>query len=85
MKIEDISRRIIQIKSCLSGNILYLSFQNPYNGMIKMSEGLPLTQKAEYGHGYGVKSIRHIAEKYGGYVTLKTDDNVFNLIIMFSV
>lgn len=33
-------------------------------------------------HGYGMKSIRHIAEKYGGTITVDAKDQIFTLQIL---
>ena len=32
-------------------------------------------------HGYGMKSMRAIAQKYGGELTVKAEDGVFRLTI----
>lgn len=33
----------------------------------------------QHRHGFGVKSIRHIAQQYGGEVTIRTEDHWFIL------
>jgi len=33
----------------------------------------------QHRHGFGVKSIRHIAQQYGGEVTIRTEDHWFVL------
>ena len=46
-------------------------------------EGFPVFEKKE-GHGYGLLSIQHITQKYGGMVKILVDDGVFNLVaVMF--
>ena len=52
-----------------------------------MENGLPVTTKLdEQGfHGFGMKSIRLIAEKYDGSLSVKTQDNVFNLNILLPI
>ena len=40
-----------------------------------MKDGLPQTSKP--GHGFGVKSIRMIAEKHGGYSSFEIKDGLF--------
>lgn len=40
-------------------------------------EGYIKTTKQEDGHGYGLKSISHIAQKYGGKMILTCKDEVF--------
>ena len=42
-----------------------------------------MTTKAEKSeHGYGMKSIREIAEKYNGTVSAKIEGDIFTLTIM---
>lgn len=47
-------------------------------------DGLPITtKKNKTVHGYGVKSIRAVVEKYGGYYKMSFNDKVFTLKIVF--
>ena len=47
--------------------------------------GLPVTTKGstDY-HGYGTRSIRHIAERYGGRAVFSCQDGWFSARILFS-
>ena len=48
-----------------------------------MQDGLPITTKNEQNyHGFGMLSIRHIVEKYGGTMSVRTDQNLFRLDIL---
>ena len=39
-----------------------------------------MTRKADKGyHGFGLKSIRATAEKYGGILTIQAEDGIFLL------
>lgn len=42
-----------------------------------MENGLP--QSSREGHGFGVKSIKMIAEKYRGYCSFNAQDGIFTL------
>ena len=46
-----------------------------------MEDGLPRTRKTEEEgfHGYGMKSMKLIAEKYGGSLSVSTDGDLFML------
>lgn len=65
------------------GDIVSISVTNFYKGELHFEDGLPLTTHAnsEDLHGYGMKSIRAIARKYGGDVSIKAENNVFELNI----
>ena len=46
-------------------------------------DGLPLTNKKDKNrHGFGVKSIRYIAEKYNGEVSMSVQNGRFCLDIL---
>ena len=49
-------------------------------------DGLPVTTKedSDY-HGFGLKSIRHTAEKYGGGISVQTGSNFFSLQVLLPV
>ena len=48
------------------------------------SDGLPMTTKQEKAHhGFGVKSMRRITEKYDGDLSMNAEDGVFTLNILF--
>jgi hypothetical protein len=49
-------------------------------------DGLPETTKEDkHYHGFGVKSIRYITEKYGGDMSVTMEDGVFSLDLIFSL
>lgn len=51
---------------------------------VDFKDGLPVTSKEnKESHGFGVKSIRYVAEKYGGTVGLDYVDQLFVLNILF--
>ena len=61
-----------------------IHLENSYEGEIHMEEGIPVTVKDDpFSHGFGVKSIRGITEKYGGNVTISFEQGIFNLDIFF--
>ena len=58
-------------------------YLNYYGGKLELSDGLPVTTKADRGnHGYGVKSIRSIVSKYDGELSISMEDQVFCLQIL---
>lgn len=68
----------------LRGGVVSLSTNNYYEGEIVMSDGLPVTAKSDKSeHGFGLRSIKRIVEKYDGNMQIKTDGNIFILCITF--
>ena len=59
---------------------------NGFEGEIRFENGLPVTRKASKAyHGFGLKSVRHTAEKYNGTLQVSAFDGIFNVKILFSV
>ena len=54
----------------------------PYAGEVTMEQGLPKSRRDARYHGFGMKSIARIAEKYGGSVAIKAEDGMFYLDIL---
>ena len=49
------------------------------------TDGLPLTTKADgMNHGFGVRSMRQIAERYGGALHAGIQDGVFYLNVLLA-
>ncbi len=75
-------QRIISVSIFSKASFVFIQCENYYENPIIMSDGLPQSTKEQNGyHGYGMLSIRQIAEKYGGFLTIETNDHVFLLRI----
>ena len=84
MRITDEEKRLIHIAVFSRNDMIMLRFENYYEGSVLFKGGLPVTTKKDTAfHGYGLKSIRYSAEKYGGCVTVKTANNWFELNVLF--
>ncbi len=82
-KIEDRSKRYIRLSVRDDKEMVVICVENPYCGNIVTHNGLLMTSKAdkEY-HGFGMKSIRMVAEKYNGYCSVRHDNNIFTITII---
>ena len=75
--------RAISLRVKRSANMLLIHEDNYFNGRLKYSNGNLVTSKDNTtDHGYGVMSIKRVAEKYGGSVSLSTSGNVFSLDVL---
>ena len=55
-------------------------------GTLKYRENLPVTSKTDAeNHGYGLRSIRSIVEKYHGTMTVSSEDEIFTLNILIPI
>lgn len=83
LKIEDEEKRVISLKIVSKGNYVVVNISNYFENEIQLNQGLPITTKDnnDY-HGFGIKSIRYIAEKYGGTISINTEKDIFKLNII---
>ncbi len=80
----DREKRIITIRESKKEGFLNLTFENYCDKILKFENGLPLTTKGDTAyHGFGTKSIRYIAEKYGGNVKMEQAENRFVVRLYF--
>ncbi len=87
MRIPDGDRRAITLTSSERCGVVCLREDNYFEGELKFEDGVPVTSKTqEKGfHGYGVRSIKHIAGKYGGEAEVRTSGDIFTLIVAIPV
>ena len=85
-KLSDKEKRIVNLKVLNQNNLLMVQIQNYYEGKIRFKNGLPLTTKSDkQNHGFGVKSIQFLAEKYDGTMTVNAKNNIFTLQILLPI
>lgn len=85
-KIENKEKRLIHVTVTRQKNFLLIRFENYYEGNLEVSEGhFATTKKEKEFHGYGIKSIRYTVNKYGGAVSIDTENNWFDLKILMPV
>lgn len=78
--------RIIDLQVRQKAGLILITISNRFAGALDIREGLPQTRKADDGyHGFGLKSIQMVAEKYGGFLDLNTDGALFTLRITIPI
>lgn len=79
-------KKIITIKIKSVGNMISISERNAYEGNLELVDGLPKSKKpnSRY-HGFGLKSIKLVTEKYNGTMELSIDDNMFSINLLFII
>ncbi|MBD5462580.1 MAG: GHKL domain-containing protein [Lachnospiraceae bacterium] len=83
-KIDDREKRLIHVAVFSQKEFILLRFENYCEEALVFQDGIPATTKpdSDY-HGYGLKSIRYVAGNYDGTVTVRLENNWFELKIMF--
>lgn len=82
-KIEEKEKRVIGMTVKTSLDMVVIHIENYFNGEIIYKNGLPQTMKGDENyHGFGLRSIRLVAEKYDGDMSILVDKDIFNLNIV---
>ena len=82
-KADDPRKRVISLKALSRGSMVVLHVENFYENELLLAEGeeMPRTTKTGEGHGFGLRSIREIAERYDGIVSIRGEDHIFKLTV----
>lgn len=85
--IADADKRFIRLFVKPSGGgMLVIHEENVLACETAVEDGLPLTTKADrYNHGFGTKSMRRTAKKYGGDLRVTVDDGMFKADIILQI
>ncbi len=85
-RLADEEKRIITASVWRRESFAIIQVENYYEGSLVLRDGLPLTSKGDTSsHGFGLKSMRRIAEKYRGTLSVKAEDNRFLLYVMLPI
>ncbi len=85
-KIGSHEHRSISLVVRHIGNTAVVHVENYFTGTIEFHEGLPRTTKQDAkAHGYGIKSMRLIAQRYHGTMHTRIQGDVFHLNVIFPI
>lgn len=76
-----IEHRIVYIQIITIGETLSINIRNPIDRLVDTSASSKLDKK---NHGYGLKSMRSIVQRYNGNLDILCEDNIFSLNILMS-
>lgn len=84
--LENPAHRVIDLKIFCRNGLLFLQMENRFQGRLQFRNGLPLTTKEERRfHGFGLKTVQHIAKRYGGDVSVRAEGERFSLRVIFPI
>ncbi len=85
-KLEDMEKRFISLDVRQQLGMVVIHLENSYEGELIMQDGLPKTTKEDnMFHGFGVRSIQMVAERYMGSVAVLPRSGIFNLNITIPI
>ena len=84
-QVEDEDKRVIGVNVHTVKKFVSVKIDNYFVGKVNFAaDGLPATTKSDSDyHGYGMRSVQAIVDKYDGTMSIETDNGVFTLSIFF--
>ena len=81
-QVSDPAQRVISLKANARGDVVILHVENYFEKSPRLVDGMPVTTKEGSGHGFGLRSIQMIAEKYDGVAAVQVENHIFKLNVM---
>lgn len=86
LKLPEKDKQNITLTVIRQGCYVKVHCENYVNQLPELQDGLPMTSKADKQiHGFGVKSIRLLAEKYAGMISIMPTEDTFSIDLVFPV
>ena len=84
MKEPDEEKRIISVQMAKKVQGYHIHIDNYCSARVVFEDGLPVTTKDDKAyHGFGVRSIRYIVDKYKGDMLMRAEEQSFQVDILF--
>lgn len=79
---ENSTKKRIKFSLELDKNVLFIRLSNSYDGIVNIDNGQLLTRKQDDIHGYGLKNVAAITDKYNGVMDLDYNHETFFVDIL---
>ena len=79
---DEDNKKVISVNVSSKEAFTIFQIENYSHKITSTVDELPTTTKDDIGHGFGLKSIKYIAQKYNGNMYWANKDGVFSLQIM---
>ena len=80
----DAEKRFIRLSVKDVGQMMFVRAENYFEGELKLKDGLPVSDKKDKRyHGFGMRSMRLIAARYGGTMRVDAEQGLFYLQFVF--
>lgn len=85
-KVKDKEKRVVSINVRNVAGQISVCAENYFDGDLDLRGGMPVSTKGDPDrHGFGVRSIKMIAEKYGGSLECRAEGGLFTLGCMIPI
>ena len=79
-------KRLITLSVYAREKLLFIESENYTDRKLTFQNGLPKTSKADSSsHGYGLKSMKLVAKKYGGTIQVGIEDSIFKVGVILPI
>lgn len=86
LKIEEPSSRKIEVRALIDKGFFSYEIKNSYVHQIFYKDSFFISSKDDAErHGYGLRNVSDIVEKYQGTLKIDTDENVFRVLMIIPV
>ncbi len=86
LTIQDKKKRLIHLAVYTRKDFLVIQCENYCEEHLEFQDGLPVSTKDDGAyHGFGIKSIRYTADKYGGTMTIHNRNGWFEMNIVVPI
>ncbi len=83
LRVPEKEKRLIHLAVYAKKDFLVIQCENYCLDRLEFQDGLPVTTKRDKAfHGFGLKSIRYAADKYGGAMSIRGRDGWFEIVLM---
>lgn len=82
-QLADPEKRLINLRIVNKGQLVIYQVENYTDNPADFADLPQTTKEDKQRHGFGLRSIRRIAEKYGGTMTVKNQHHWFRLTVLF--
>lgn len=86
MSLIEEEKRIIHMQVFAQKALLYISISNYCENEIKVKNGFPISRKVDkVNHGFGIKSINYIVNKYNGNMSFGVKNDMFEIKMLIPI
>ena len=83
-KLQDNDKKVIALILRRKGNMVFLQFENYFDQpLLEKGRLFESSKPDKMFHGFGLKSMEHLAERYGGSMQISTQEHIFMVSFLF--
>ena len=85
-QVPDLQKRFLSVNIWRKERMAFLKIENYCETVPRIQNGLPVTTKSNPSeHGYGMRSIQSVIQRYDGELKISTVDHIFTLAVIIPI